>query len=94
MDERWSIVFEPQGKNPGPEPREEDGDEGRNEGAMVVSLATKNGRMEEIARVGFSRENTRNPEASYHEQLDDVVARARKSIAVLNDLTADQGSLL
>jgi hypothetical protein len=72
----------------------EPADEGRNEGAMVVSLATKNGRIEEIARVGFSRENTRNPEASYHEQLDDVVARARKSVEVLNELTGDQGALL
>lgn len=82
----WQIVVRPEGKNPGSE-------EGRNEGGMVVSLKGSNGGMEEIQRVAWVRENSTNPRVTFAAQLDDVMAKAKKAVEVLDELTADAGTL-
>lgn len=82
----WQIIVRPEGKNPGSE-------EGRNEGGMFVGLKGDTGGVEEIQRVAWVRENSSNPRVPFDAQLDDVMEKAKKAVAVLQELTADAGTL-
>lgn len=66
----------------------------KNDGGIVISLLDlKTSSKTEIGRVGFERSASLNPYVSYEDQLDIEVAKARKSIELLNELTAGAGSL-
>jgi hypothetical protein len=82
----WTLTLAPHGSNPGSE-------EGRNEGGMVVYLVN-GGQREEVARVAWMRENSTNPDVAFQDQLDNEVAKAKHALAVLEELTANQGTLL
>lgn len=84
----WQILARPEGKNPGAE-------EGKNEGGFVIELALVGGggAREEVTRVAFERANSSHPDVSFHDQLDHEMGKAKKAIEVLEELTADAGTL-
>jgi hypothetical protein len=92
MAGKWDIVCKPEGKTTYKDPDGDD-DEGINEGAMKVLLVNGSFR-EEIARVGFAREHSKNPSTPYKTQLDSVIDRARVSAELLNKQFEFSGQLL
>jgi hypothetical protein len=84
MELAWKISARPEGRNGG----------GKNEGGMVVYLvAPSTSGREEIGRVAFERENSLHPDVPYEDQLDIEIGKARKSIEVLEELSANAGEL-
>lgn len=81
----WQIVADVLGKNPGEQ-------EERNEGGVVIYVEA-NGRREEVERVAFVRENSANPEVSFDDQVEATMAKARRAIAVVEELSANAGTL-
>jgi hypothetical protein len=92
MAGKWNIVCEPEGKTTYMNPDGDD-DEGRNEGAMKVLLVNGSSR-EEVARVGFVRRNSKNPDKAYSDVLTDVVETARASVKLLNEQFEFSGETL
>jgi hypothetical protein len=77
----WKIEVEPEGKN----------ENNKNEGAAIVFLSNGSKR-EEVGAVAFAREHSNNPLVEFDDQLDRVVARAKKVLKVrreLDELTVD-----
>ena len=100
----WKVVTEPIGANPALKPEaaqkrgrkrltgskeEQDKD---NVGGIIVSVQ-KGGQKHEVARVGFVRATSENPNDSFDDKLDEVIAIAQKSADELNTHTVD-GDLL
>lgn len=81
----WRIICRPEGKNPGClDPGSE---EDKNMGAMIVLLTSDmNADEQEIARVGWIRRNTRNPDVTLEDMLPRVLDTARLVATTLNDL--------
>jgi hypothetical protein len=80
----WKISAKPEGRN---------GD-GKNEGGMVVYLvAPGTASREEVGRVAFERANSLHPDVPYEDQLDIEIGKARKTIEVIEELTANAGEL-
>lgn len=86
----WKIIAEPQGANTAAS-----ASTAENKGGMVFFLQndTYSSGKQEIGRVAFERKNSINPRVPYDKALDDVVAKCRKSIEVLNDLASGAGTL-
>jgi hypothetical protein len=80
----WTISAKPEGRN---------GD-GKNEGGMVVYLVSpQTHSREEVGRVAFERANSLHPDVPYEDQLDIEIGKARKTIEVIEELTANAGEL-
>lgn len=89
----WAIVCEPQGKNPGTKPKGSSKTKGKNEGGVIVYLSDGGYSKQEVARVGFERKNTINPDVMFEVQLASVVAKARAAVKLLNTKFVDSGEL-
>lgn len=76
----WKIALEPRGQNPGRNKK--------NDGGMIVYLSHQRHGKQEVHRVAFVRENSSEPDASFDDKLDKVVATARKAADTLNELDA------
>lgn len=91
MPTDWKIIAEPQGKNPADDPKKADGEQGDNEGAMVVYLAGPGFGRQEVSRVGFIRRNTANPEVPFEEQFRAEVDKAQAALRIVNEqLSGDE----
>jgi hypothetical protein len=107
---QWTIEMKPEGRNPAP-PRDPaladraasrfgsasaDTQQGENQSGIIVRLVHRDsGAVQEVARVGFARQNTVNPDKEFKPVLDGVVARAREAVRLLNeDLMGKEGELL
>lgn len=90
----WTIAVRPKGKNPGSlKAGEKEGEQGTNEGGMVIELVSSSGGREEVTRVAWVRQNSIQPELPFGEALDQEMEKAKKSIEVLNELVAGAGEL-
>lgn len=92
MTDVWRIACRPEGRY---ELTEGDTDEEResvNTGGMIVYLM-HGGTRQEIARVGFVRRNTMNPEAEFADKLREVVDTAREAAKMIAELTSTQEGL-
>jgi len=103
---RWVVSAEPLGANPALKPEAAKrvgrerltptgvGEEGQdNVGGIVVYIEQTDGDIkEEVARVGFVRSNSENPDVPFDKKLDEVIEIARQSVERLNDL--DPGGAL
>jgi len=95
--ETWRITCKPEGRyEPAEVPDDVPADvepESVNMGGMVVYLVGPGGGRQEIARVGFVRRNTQNPDESFAEKLHDVVDTAREAAKMIAELTTTQEGL-
>lgn len=92
----WKIVAEPQGRNvnnPG---------EKRNDGGLVIFLYRPSQSTptymaearQEVNRVAFDRANSTNPDKSFSDMCDEVIAAAVHAAKLLNnDLMGDGKTL-
>lgn len=78
----WKLSARPEGRNGG----------GKNEGGLVIYLVGGNGR-EEVGRVAFERQNSLHPDVEFDDQVDLEVAKAKKAIEVIEELTEQAGEL-
>jgi hypothetical protein len=88
MTDVWRIACRPEGRY---EPAADDA-ESVNTGGMVVYLVHGSSRQE-IARVGFVRRNTMNPDAEFADKLREVVDTAREAAKMIAELTTTQEGL-
>lgn len=88
MTDVWRIACRPEGRY---EPASGDA-ESVNTGGMVVYLVHGPSRQE-IARVGFVRRNTMNPDAEFADKLREVVDTAREAAKMIAELTTTQEGL-
>jgi hypothetical protein len=90
MTDVWRIACRPEGRY---EPASGDEDaESVNRGGMIVYLVHASSRQE-IARVGFVRRNTMNPDAEFADKLREVVDTAREAAKMIAELTTTQEGL-
>jgi hypothetical protein len=82
---QWIVVCEVEGKNPGLVAKAKQALTGRNEGGVIVRLGDNDGRTEEVARVGFMRRNTSNPDDQFKPALGRVLQIANDAAVALND---------
>lgn len=89
----WKVVMEPQGRREEELPKgAKEGTEVPNKSGMILYLVGPTGKHE-ISRVGFIRRNSKNPEASFDEQLDKEVEKVRKAMGFLDTIVAQAGEL-
>jgi hypothetical protein len=96
QDGPWKIIAEPQGRNvnnPG---------EKRNDGGLVIFLyrpysggmVGQSEAKQEVNRVAFDRTQSTNPDKSFSEVCDEVIAAAVHACKILNnDLMGDGKTL-
>lgn len=82
---KWIVLAEVEGKNPGLVAKAKQALSGRNEGGVIVRLGDNAGRIEEVARVGFMRRNTANPDDQFKSRLDHVLEIANGAAQALNE---------
>jgi len=102
----WRVTAEPVGANPALKPeaakrvgrkrltaKPEGDDEGDNVGGVVVYVERTRGNRsrEEVARVGFVRSTSENPDVPFDVKLDEVLDTARQTAERLNALDPDGG---
>lgn len=83
----WQLKIEPEGDHGESNP-------GINQGGMVIYLVSPSGAQEEFSRVAFVRRNSKNPKTSWKNQWQREKARALEALKVLNESTANAGSLV
>jgi hypothetical protein len=88
----WKVVMRPLGNNPAPNADAEDGEQGRNEGGMVIYLENQSVR-EEVTRVAFERANSTHPDVSFRDQLAHEMQTAHDAVAALKEMLSDAGTL-
>jgi hypothetical protein len=71
----WRIEAEPDGEN-----------DGVNNCGMVIWLVSDQGDRQEVEAVGFIRENSRNPEITYREQLGASTRKAKQALDLQREL--------
>lgn len=89
MAGKYQIVYKPEGKYAD---RPNDDGEGENRSCVIVRL-TNGSHTEDVCRVGFARRNTKNPDVSFGDMLDRMIANARKAADLLNEQLAPQDGL-
>lgn len=82
---QWIVICEVEGKNPGLVAKAKQKLTGTNDGGVIVRLGDNDGRTEEVARVGFIRRNTSNPDSDFKTALQGVLGLANDVAAVLNE---------
>lgn len=100
MAEKWTVVAEPVGDNPGGRPvakgardrktgTKDDKDAKKDNVGGIVFYVAKGHVKEEVARVGFVRKTTENPKDKFDDKVDEIVGVAKKTCDTLNDLDPD-----
>ena len=96
MTDVWRITCKPEGRYE-PAPVDDNAPEAEREsvnmGGMVVYLVGPGSGRAEIARVGFVRRNTMNPDADFTAKLGEVVETAREAAKMIAELTTTQEGL-
>lgn len=96
----WIVSAEPVGENPALKPEaakrmgrkrltgKKDDQDYDNVGGVIVYVERTRGNRtkEEVARVGWVREASENPDTSFKQQLDKVLQDARDTVDALNKL--------
>lgn len=86
----FRIIAEPQGANSAAS-----AETAENKGGMVIYVQDLSGGFgkQEVGRVAFERSRSKYPRVPFDVQIDKEVAKARKCIALMNDLLSEAGEL-
>lgn len=93
----WNIIGQPVGR--WVEPDDEDDDDATDKNGDYVNnshmaiLLVRGVQREPIARVGFNRKRTNNPDKTFKEQVDTEIKKARKARDAMAELLGDTETL-
>lgn len=68
--------------------------DGHNKGGLAFYLVTPGGTREEVGRVAIERDESKYPDRDYDTQVNIYLDKARNSLIVINELSADAGELM
>lgn len=80
----YKIMAEPLGSN----------DEEKNTGGIVIYLLNGRQYRQEVSRVGYARQHTKNKKVDFEAQLEIELSKARFAVKILNEQLDGSGELL